>query len=143
MTRSGVKTLRPKVVTVLVLAVCAIGLVLLDVALSPDETSGPHAEGPAIADIIDSLFVKYDINPNSVSTWQMHVPGRKFVRTEQKVIVNPDFVSMSFNQELNRLVSDVGARAIATERTKESTVTVHVVKGHHVIHSISFVMSAR
>lgn len=139
-----VKSLRMKLIAIGVLGACAVGLVLLDMVLNPgDRTSSPHPDHPVLAGIIDSLFVKYGVNPNSVSTWQIHVPGRKFVRTEQKVLVAPDFISMSFNQELNSLVSDAGARAIATERTKESTVTVHIVKDRHVIHSISFVMSAR
>jgi hypothetical protein len=91
--------------------------------------------------VIDTLLTKYRIEKEWVKSWQVQTPGKGFVRSERRVLVPPEFVSLSFNLDLNKMLSDYGARAIASERTKESIVTMHVVKEGTVLETLSFVVS--
>jgi hypothetical protein len=93
-----------------------------------------------VNDLVDALFADYGIKRPWIRTWQVHTPDRKFVRIQRRVYVPPEFVSPSFNLELNRRLAEYGARAIATERTKENTVTMHIMKDRTVVESISFVV---
>jgi hypothetical protein len=91
--------------------------------------------------VIDTLLMKYRIEKEWVKSWQVQTPEKGFLRSERRVLVPPDFVSLSFNLDLNRMLSDYGARAIASERTKESIVTMHVVKESTVLETLSFVVT--
>lgn len=91
--------------------------------------------------VIDTLLSKYRIEKEWVKSWQVQNHEKGFLRSERRVLVPPDFISLSFNLDLNRMLSDYGARAIASERTKESIVTMHVVKEGTVLETLSFIVS--
>ena len=91
--------------------------------------------------VIDTLLARYRIEKEWVKSWQVQIPEKGFRRSERRVFVPPDFISLSFNLDLNRMLADCGARAIASERTKESIVTMHVVKEGTVLETLSFVVS--
>ena len=148
--------LRIRFMAAILLACCAVLLVLLNVAtekigqragrgratagrIVPAEDAGLSG----INTVVDTLLARYQIDRRSVKSWYVQTQDKRNIRLERRVIVPPDFVSMKFNLDLNRMVSAYGARAVATERTRESTVTMHIIKDKMIVQSISFVMQSR
>jgi hypothetical protein len=93
----------------------------------------------ALNEAVDTLLARYRIDRGWVKTWRVQTPDRKFLRVERRVFVPPDFISLNFNHDLSRAVQDFGATAVATERTKENIVTIHIKKDRTIIQSISLV----
>ena len=142
-----------RVVLAWLLASCAVLLILLNIASEKiAQRSGRGRSGSsqvvsekdevaaAINAAVDSLFTRYQIDRRTVKSWYVQTPEKKNIRLERRVVVPADFVSMNFNLDLNRMVEAYGARAMATERTKESTVMVHVIKDKAIVQSITFLM---
>lgn len=90
--------------------------------------------------VVDTLFARYGIREHWVRTWRVEVPNGNFARIERRVFVPSDFISLRFNQDLNTMLSAFGARAIATERSRENTVSMHVIQDALVVQSINFVV---
>ena len=92
---------------------------------------------------VDSLFVLYGIDQREVRTWQVKLPDKRVVRTEQRIIVPPRFASVRFNHDLSIAVGGFQARVAATERVKEKIVTMHIVRSGRTIRSMAFVIDPR
>ncbi len=90
--------------------------------------------------IVDTLLARYGIQPDWIRTWQVQSPQRAFFRTERRVYVPPEFISVNFNHDLSSALTPYGARVVATERSKENTVTVHIKQDETIIESIAFVL---
>jgi len=102
-------------------------------------------EDQKVADVVigqalDTLFVRYGIDRKAVSTWQVHAADRRFSRTEQRVFVSPEFVSLQFNHDLSELIAPSGLRVAATERAKENSVTMHIVHEELTVWSVTFLV---
>jgi hypothetical protein len=127
------------------LAACAAVLFLVDrLAPSAGDNKSPVAsldslEG-RVHSVVDSLLASHQIRKEWVKTWQVRTPDKRFIRTERRVLVPPEFVSLDFNRDLNRSLSEYGVRTVATERTKGITVTMHIMRRGHVMESLVFVM---
>lgn len=93
-------------------------------------------QGAAAA--IDTLLKRYGIEPEDVHTWIVQWHGKSGSRVEQRVSVPPSFVALSFNHDLNLALMPMGAHVVATERTKENLVTMHIVSHGSTIRSIAF-----
>jgi len=127
------------------LSCCAIALLALDVLVPVPPLGAPAVlktgldwrEG--IGSSVDSLFVLYGIERGNVRTWQVRIPDRPAVRTEQRIAVPRGFVSVRFNHELNRAVRPFWARVVATERIREDIVTMHIVRAGRTVRSMVFV----
>jgi hypothetical protein len=91
-----------------------------------------------IGTILDTLLTRYGIEPSGVRTWRMQAAGKSATRVEQKAFVPPSFVALDFNHDLNLALAGVGAHVVATERSRENIVTMHIVRGGRTIRSISF-----
>jgi hypothetical protein len=133
------------VVLVGVLAACAAVLFLVEkytptAGVNPSTNAGSGLIVEKVHTMVDSLLARHQIRNEWVKTWQVRTPGKKFIRSKRRVFVPPKFVSLNFNLDLNRSLSQYGVHAVATERTKESTVTIHIMMGGHIVESISFVM---
>jgi hypothetical protein len=89
---------------------------------------------------IDTLLTRYQIENRWVKSWNVLTPDRKFIRSERRVYVPPRFISLDFNHDLSRELAKYDARVIATERTKESTVSMHVVVDGMIVETIVFVL---
>jgi hypothetical protein len=50
-------------------------------------------------------------------------------------------VSLDFNHDLSRELSGVSARLIASERTKESAVSMHIVVDDMIVETLVFVLN--
>lgn len=93
-----------------------------------------------IVTAVDTVLRRYGIPRESVKTWRIPAAGTGFSRVERRVIVPPAFISLDFNLALSRALEPYHARVIATERTKESTVSVHIIKDGLIIQSVTFVL---
>jgi hypothetical protein len=90
---------------------------------------------------IDTLLSRHGIPRASVRTWRVLSPDRKLLRVEQRIAVPREFLSLVFNNELNSILAPFGAHVVGTERTRENTVTLHIVQGGFTVRSMAFVMT--
>ena len=137
------RPLRKKFILAAALAVVAAVLFLLDATLpvSIDQRAEiVRSQLPDVNTVVDTLLARYGIPRDRVKTRQVQIPGGKFVRMERRVSVPPEFISVSFNRDLAGMIGHLGAQAIATERTKENTVTMHIRQDGRIIESITFVV---
>ncbi len=128
-----------------VLAACAAVLFLVErytptAGVNPSTNAGSDSLVDMVHAMVDSLLARHQIRKEWVKTWQVRTPAKKFIRSERRVFVPPKFISLNFSLDLNRSLSKYGVRTVSTERTKESTVTIHIMMGGHIVESISFVM---
>jgi hypothetical protein len=101
-----------------------------------------HAR-PLLAEIntvVDTLLNRYQIESNWVKSWSVFTPDKKFVREERRVYVPQRFIALDFNHDLSRALEHLGVRVVATERTRESSVSMHIVNDGMIIESIGFVL---
>ncbi|HMK37987.1 MAG TPA: hypothetical protein VK569_01520 [Bacteroidota bacterium] len=126
----------------------ALALVALLLGGSGLVLSGrPRAENPgarrqaeaAVARALDSLCPLYGIDPRLIRSWKATAAGEPTGRTEARITVPPGFRSLEFNHALALGIAPLGARIVATERSKENSVTMHVVQGGVTLRSLSFV----
>ena len=125
------------------LALCALLLTAAEVITRGGVPAGgeaPRRTAEArIAATIDSLLPQFGIAPGSARTWKATAAGGPTGRTEQKVSVPPAFRSLEFNHALASAIARVGAGVVAVERSKDNSVTMHIVRGGMTIRSIRFV----
>lgn len=91
--------------------------------------------------VIDTLLERHQVDIKWVKSWSVFAPGKKFIRVERRVYVPPRFISLDFNHDLGRELARFDLRVVATERTKESTVSMHIINNGMVIESITFVLN--
>lgn len=138
--------LRRRLVTASVLALCAILLSaagLITRGRGPSETPGARRSAEAgIAAAIDSLCPLYAIDAHLIRSWKATAAGEPTGRIEERIPVGPGFRSLEFNHALAARIAPFGAGVVATERSKENSVTMHVVRGGATIRSLWFVPDA-
>ena len=93
-----------------------------------------------VNDVIDTLLDRYQVERKWVTSWNVFTRDRRFIREERRVYVPSRFVSLDFNHDLGRELATYGVRVIASERTKEMSVSMHVIHDGMVIESITFVL---
>ena len=108
---------------------------------SPGKQIPPRPLLNQIDSVIDTLFNRYQIDGERAKSWSVFGRDKRFIRKERRVYVPPKFISLDFNHDLGRRLSDFNARVVATERTKESTVSMHVLNDGMIIESILFVVN--
>jgi hypothetical protein len=119
-------------------AAVVLGLALL---LRPQPSHSPPpapAEAEAIDRAVREELAAHRIPAGTVRTRRVKTPAAGFERVERRVTVPGDFVTVEFNRELNERVGPHGGRSFATERTKENTVSVHVLTGGTVVQTVLF-----
>lgn len=100
----------------------------------------PASTREAVDNAVASLLAQHGVARGMVRTWHVSSPGRQEFRIEQRVRVSPDFVSIEFNHALGQMLAPYDITVSATERTRERTVTMHLVLGGAVVRTITFVM---
>lgn len=135
-------SLRRKVVLAGTLAVLALVLFLLVTSGSTPDRRAIIYKGDIhdITVVVDTILARYGIDRSAVKTRQVKSPDKKFLRVERRVEVPPEFVSVNFNRDLSEKLDAMGLRLVATERTKENTVTMHVKKDDTILQSITFMV---
>lgn len=134
---------RSRLLLVALLALTAAGLAIL---LLLDRGGSAAVQRPDVLrdaaelnTVIDTVLARHGIPRSAVRTWRVKGKDGSPVRVERRVAVPPEFVSVNFTHDLSRAAEEFGARAVATERTKERTVTVHIRKDGIVLQSIALV----
>jgi hypothetical protein len=115
-----------------------LGLVLLIAPRPPHSPPPAPAEAEAIDNAVREELAAHRIPSGTVRTRRVKTPAADFERVERRVTVSGDFVTVEFNRELNERVGAYGGRSFATERTKENTVSVHVLSGGTVVQTVLF-----
>ncbi len=100
----------------------------------------PASTREAVDNAVTTLLAQQGVAPGTVRTWRVSSPRRQEFRIEQRVRVSPDFVSIEFNHALGAALAPYDIRVSATERTREHSVTMHLVLQGAVIRTITFVM---
>jgi hypothetical protein len=135
--------LRKRLVSASVLAILALLLTAAGVigggAPRPVNAAARHAAESGIAAVLDSLFPSFGIDPRTVRSWKATAAGGPTGRIESRIQVAPGFRSLEFNHALAGRIAPFGAGVVATERSKENTVTMHIVREGTTIRSLSFV----
>jgi len=130
---------RWKSVTLAVLAAAAVFFL----AVEPSSVRSGSRRGPVdterIRAAVDRLLREAGVPPAQVKTWKVKVQGSPFTRVEQRVQAPADFVSLLTNHTLDSRLAPLGAHVVATERTIDATVTMHIVTGGRTVHSIAFI----
>lgn len=134
---------RVRVIIIASLAACAVCLWGIErfagprqSTMSPAQERGTEAK---LAAAVDTLLTRYGIDRSVVKTWRPMAAGRPTGRVESRAPVGAGFLSLQFNHDLNIMLEELGARVIATERTKENSVTLHIVRGGTTVRSITLV----
>ena len=129
---SGALSGRRLRVLAILAAVSALLLVLRLLLPGSTASIGGGMDGPAfrrkLVAVVDSLIGAYGIDRRGVKTRTVTLPGGAAVRTEQRISVDPDFVSLRFNHDLSRSLRWTGARVVGIERVRERLTTLHVVR---------------
>ena len=125
------------------LALCALFLTAAEIAgggSARTVTPGARrAADGAVTAAIDSLCPLFGIDKSLARTWKATAAGIPTGRIEEKIPVPPSFRSLEFNHALALRIAPFGAGIVATERSKENSVTMHVVCGGTTIRSLWFV----
>lgn len=136
-----------RVIVVLLLS-CAL-LLLRGALPGASEDQGPIA-GDLPTEItaglkaaVDSVLVRYGLDTRTVKTWRVQARGGRTFRIEQRVAVPADFNTLQFNRDVNMAVSSLDSRVVATERTKERIVTLHIVREHVTVRSLALVLDPK
>jgi len=138
--------LRVRVVIVLMLAVGGLVLFMANRVTETIEKRTVMQERRArpllqeVNEIVDTLLDRHRINPRWVTSWNVSTRDRRFIRQERRVYVPPGFVSLDFNHDLSQLLAQHDTRVVASERTKEESVSMHVIHDGMIIESITFVL---
>jgi hypothetical protein len=131
-----------------VIALSALTLACLSLTIlyfvrpsSPARPGGGGIERSAeIGRAVDSTLTQHGIGPSAVRTWQVRTADKRFTRSERRVEVGPDFLTLQFNHDLQRRLEPLGARVVATERARENIVTMYIVVEGQTVSSIQFVV---
>jgi hypothetical protein len=135
--------LRRRLVIASGLALCAVLLTAAGVITrgrARSETPALRRAAEAgIAAAIDSLCPLYGIDARLIRSWKARAAGEPTGRIEEKIPAPAGFRSLEFNHELALSIAKFGAGVVATERWKENSVTMHVVRSGATIRSLVFV----
>jgi len=123
-----------KIVLLVALTLSAAGLLYARVRMM-EPPVGPDAIAAAVAGVLHDQ----NIPATAIRSWSVHPEGSRFTRRMQRVSVPRDFVTVTFTHELALRMRPLGVYVVGTERTKEASVTMHIVAGGHTVHSITLV----
>jgi hypothetical protein len=131
---------RPRIRLRIIVALACIDAVLCGLWLA----TAPPAEEPAtrqkveagIARTVDTTLARHGLTGTMRHRWTPQIAGRSAVRIAERVQVGRDFPSVMFNKELSDGLRPFGAHVVATERSRESIVTYHIVRGGVTLRSV-------
>jgi hypothetical protein len=110
--------------------------VWLATAPPPEQPADRRKAEAEIARAVDTVLARHGVTPKERHRWAPQVGGTAAPRIAERVQVAPNFPSVGFNKELSDRVRPFGAHVVATERTRESTVTYHIVRGGVTLRSV-------
>jgi len=129
---------------VIVLALTAVLLYTVDTRPAEPIARGAEQISPsvkaAVHAIVDSMLNRYGIPRSSVRTWNVLSIDKRPIRMAQQIEVPRAFPSLVFNAQLQRILEPTEAHVFATERSKDNTVTMHIVWHGQTIRSLAFTL---
>jgi hypothetical protein len=123
----------------LIVFLAVVAAVLAGLHLTGIRARAAAASPEEIARTVDQAVAERRGETAGSRVWKVRFPGTTFTRTEQRVMVPREFDTIEFNHALVMRLAPLGANVVATERTKEATVTMHVVAGGATVYSLSLV----
>jgi len=93
---------------------------------------------PQIESVVSKLLGQYQID--KVRMQKVWSSDGTFARKELRILVQPEFNTLNFNHDLNQAVAGFGATAIATEKSEDKSVTMHIKKDGVIVQSLLFVV---
>jgi hypothetical protein len=109
-----------------------------------EEKAGAFRSRPVLRtvnEVVDTLLERHRIDLSWMKSWSVFTPDRRFIREERRIQVPARFISLDFNHDLSRKLAQYDLAVVATERTKESAVVMHVIDRGMVIQSLKFVLN--
>ena len=95
----------------------------------------PQAEA-----IVQRLLTQHGVDLKKLKTRKVASGDKSFVRIEQRVAVPPEFNTLNFNHELSERLADIGASVVATEKSEDKTVTMHIKNNGVIVQSLVFIL---
>jgi hypothetical protein len=116
------------------LTVLGLGLFLANRFIAPGRGADPalprddSLTAATLNAHVDSVCVLFGLDPRSGRSRRAKEEGGSPARNERRLRVPPDFSTLEFNSALQTRLLPSGARVIATERTKEKSVNMSIVR---------------
>jgi hypothetical protein len=127
------------------LGIAALGLFMADMLLPGRTSMRAAALAPSTAAsiqaVVDTMLSRYEIDRSAVKTWRILSTEKKPVRLEQRIPVPREFPSLVFNYQLQQLLEPLDAHVVATERSRDNIVTMHIVRNGRTVRSMVFALS--
>ena len=86
--------------------------------------------------MVDTMLVKYGVDLKRVRKRKIAVPGNEFVRIERQVPLPPSVAMLLMTADFQAMAKQYGGRAIASENSKDNTVTVHIEEDKTILQSL-------
>lgn len=129
----------------LVVAACVVLAIAVVIAIGSRSSNNPTEVVASVAPNIDTalqqLLTRYQVDGKSTRSRKVPSGDRTFSRMERRVTMPPEFNTLDFNHDLNQAVQEFGATAIATEKSEDKSVTMHIKKDGVIVQSIVFVVN--
>ena len=123
---------------------CVLMLLVFELTAGPGVVrrgrmnASPELDGK-IASVVDTLLARNGIAKTAVRIWHAKAAGEPIARIEERIQVGRSFLSLNFNHDLNAELAGLDAHVVATERSKENTVVMHLVHDGRTVRSLIFV----
>jgi len=136
--------IRWRLVAAILLGICAIALGTAQLMEGPDTRTQRWVRptDARISAILDSLYGRFGVDRSTIRSRAVKAGGVLTGRKEQRVLVARDFDAIQFNVALGRAHSGTGAHVVASEQSREATVTMHIVSSGTTIWSVSLAPEA-
>lgn len=135
---------RRRLVLAFALSLCALALSGVQMfggkELEPESGVRPNLK--AIGATLDTLYERFGIDRGALRTWMARAAGVETGRMEQRIPVGRSFDAIQFNLALARALSPTGVHVVASEHSRETSVTMHIVSRRMTIWSVSFVLDS-
>jgi hypothetical protein len=140
-------TLSPRTRIILALALAGVAIILgvIFIRVSTRAGADTPAKRPAgkqlsgeeqIARGVEAVCAEYNVPAGAIRSRRIKDGNGNGLRTEYRLRVPKDFSAAEFNRTLNQKVEPWGAHVLGTERTRDRTVTLHVIRDDETIVSV-------
>ncbi|HTK82008.1 MAG TPA: hypothetical protein VL633_06930 [Bacteroidota bacterium] len=121
-----------RLVLTVALAAAAFGMYLMSRTGSRQPEAPPPKQEPSQASLseldreVDAVLSKFKVDRAWVHKAAIPIPNSSLKRIERRIVIPPDIAPVQMNVSLNDMAKRYNARAVASENTKENTVTIHI-----------------
>lgn len=95
---------------------------------------------PQIESVVSRLLIRYQVDGKAIRARKVLSGDGKFSRVERRIFVAPEFNTLSFNHDLYQAVSEFGATAIASEKSEDKSVAMHIKKDGVIVETLVFLV---